>query len=114
VKHLPQRDALLLNSCTRDKRADHRPLVVILIIFVFLSLAYSLVLPLGEAADEVDHFALVRFVARQGRPPLTQEERRSISTKGDASPIYHGLVALLTQHVDVSAVPELPQTQQRP
>jgi hypothetical protein len=93
---------------------DHRWLAAILVIFACLSFAYSLVLPLGEAADETDHFALVRFIAEQGRPPLTVDERASIGPKGDASPIYHALVALLTQHVDVSDLPDLPHTQRQP
>jgi hypothetical protein len=97
-----------------EKKSGHWGLVVILVIFVLLSFAYSIVLPLGEAADETDHFALVRFIAEHGRPPLTLEERNSIGPKGDASPIYHGLVALLTQHGDVSALPDLPHTQRRP
>ena len=92
----------------------HWQVSALLILFALLALGYSLVLPLGEAADETDHFALVRFIAEQGRPPLTLQERIAIGPKGDASPIYHGLVALLTQHVDVSALPQLPDTQQRP
>ena len=86
----------------------HWPLVAILAVFVPLALAYSLLLPLGEPADEISHFALVRFIAEQKRPPLTLEERRSLGQKGDASPIYHGLVALLTQHVAVTELPALP------
>ena len=97
-----------------SRLANHWQLTLILILFVLLALTYSLVLPLGEAADETDHFALVRFIAEQGRLPLNLQERIAIGPKGDASPIYHGLVALLTQHVDVSALPRLPDTQQRP
>jgi hypothetical protein len=95
-------------------KRGYRSLAMILVIFAGLSLAYSLVLPLGEAADETDHFALVRFIAEHGRPPLTVEERASVGPKGDASPIYHGLVALLTQHVSVSDLPDLPHTQEQP
>jgi hypothetical protein len=98
----------------RRRATGHWQLIIVLVLFVCLASGYSLVLPLGEAADETDHFALVRFIAERGRPPLTIEERRAIGPKGDASPIYHGLVALLTQHVDVSALPALPDTQARP
>ncbi len=96
-----------------DKGFAHRELIVILTVFVLLSFAYSLVLPLGEADDEISHFALIRFIAEQKRPPMTLEERRSLGNKGDASPIYHGLVALLTQHVSVPALPSLPELQQQ-
>jgi hypothetical protein len=86
----------------------HRPLIAILAVFVLLSLTYGLLLPLGEPADEISHFALVRFIAEQHRPPLTLEERQSLGQKGDASPIYHSLVALFTQHVAVTELPALP------
>ncbi len=88
--------------------------MVILGLFIGLATVYSALLPLGEAADETDHFALVRFIAEHGRPPLTVAERHAIGPKGDASPIYHGLVALLTQHVDTTALPRLPDTQASP
>lgn len=97
-----------------DRIQNHWGLLILLAVYLCVAATYSLVLPLGEAADETDHFALVRFIAEHKRPPLTLEERRLVGPKGDASPIYHGLVALLTQHVDVSALPDLPHTQQRP
>ena len=92
---------------------DHWALILILAIFVCLAFGYSLWLPLGEAFDEIYHVALVRFVAEQHRPPLTVEERNALGPKGDASPIYHTIVAVLTQHVDVSALPALPDIRQR-
>jgi hypothetical protein len=94
------------------KLAVHWPLAAILAVFVPLALAYSVWLPLGEAPDEIYHFSLIRFIAEQGRPPLTLEERRAIGPKGDASPIYHAIVAALTQHVSVSALPALPDARQ--
>jgi 4-amino-4-deoxy-L-arabinose transferase-like glycosyltransferase len=85
----------------------HKWLIILLIVFALVSLAYSLVLPLGEAADEFEHFALIRFIAEQRRPPLTLQEQLAIGVKGDASPLYHSLVALLSQHVQVADLPEL-------
>ena len=93
---------------------QHWLLIVILGLFLCLATTFSCLLPLGEAADETDHFALVRFIAEHGRPPLTVAERNAIGPKGDASPIYHALVALLTQHVDTRALPTLPDTQANP
>ncbi len=92
----------------------HWPLVVLLGLFLCLATTFSIFLPLGEAADETDHFALVRFIAEHGRPPLTISERNAIGPKGDASPVYHGLVALLSQHVDFTLLPALPETQANP
>ena len=87
---------------------------MLLAVFAGVAGVYSLVLPLGEAADEAEHFALIRFIAENGRPPLSLAEQQRISVKGDASPFYHGLVALLTQHVDVSALPDLPDPRHLP
>lgn len=87
---------------------DRLNLLILLAVFGVLAVVFSLFLPLGESADEVDHFALVRFIADEQRIPLTVAERTAIGKKGDASPLYHALVAGLTQHVDVSDLPELP------
>ncbi len=95
-------------------RKNYLGLGVILLIFTCLALTYSLVLPLGESADATDHFALIRFIAETNRPPLTVAERQAIGTKGDASPFYHGLVTLLTQHMDVSSLPKLPLIREEP
>lgn len=85
---------------------------MVLTVFAGLALTYNLILPLGEVSDASAHFALIRFIAEEGRPPLTLAERSAVGIKGDASPVYHGLVALLTQHVDISTFPELPRLNQ--
>ena len=77
----------------RNAQFQHWPLVFVVLIFVILASVYSLVFPLGEINDEIPHFALVRFIAEHGRPPMTLEERDAVGTKGDASPFYHTLVA---------------------
>lgn len=97
-----------MNAQFLPQPAAARWLLAIICIFTMTTAVYSLVLPLGEAADEFEHFALIRFIAENHRPPLTLAEQQTISIKGDASPFYHGLVALLTQHVDVSSLPDLP------
>jgi hypothetical protein len=86
----------------------HWPLSLTLLLFIGLSVTYNMILPLAEVSDAGAHFALIRFMAEEKRPPLTLEERTMIGIKGDASPLYHALVALLTQHVDVSTFPQLP------
>lgn len=93
---------------TGVKNHNHWPLASLLVVFVILALTYSFFLPLGESADEVSHFALVRFIAEQKRPPLSIQEREEVGKKGDASPFYHILVALLTQHVEIDSLPSLP------
>lgn len=91
----------------------HLPFIVFLAVFAGLAATYNFVLPVGEVSDAPAHFALVRFIAEEGRPPLSLEERTAVGIKGDASPLYHGLVALLTQQVDISPLPELPRLHQK-
>lgn len=100
---------LLTANLQRLKSFKHWALIVVLSLFGGLALAYNLILPLGEVSDASAHFALVHFIAEEGRPPLTLAERSAVGIKGDASPLYHGLVALLTQHVDIAGFPELPR-----
>jgi 4-amino-4-deoxy-L-arabinose transferase-like glycosyltransferase len=45
---------------------------VLLCAFVVLALAYSVIVPLGEAPDEVPHFAYVQFLAQQHRLPANE------------------------------------------
>jgi hypothetical protein len=84
----------------------HWPLAILIAVFCALAGSFSLLVPLNEAVDEESHFDLVRFIAEQKRFPMTNQERVSLGDKGDASPIYHGVVALLSQHVDVSSLPK--------
>ncbi len=85
---------------------SHWPFAILLAVFCVLAGSFSLLLPLGEMPDEGSHFDLVRFVAEQNRFPMTQQERSALGDKGDASPIYHGLVAVLSQHVDITRLPQ--------
>ena len=88
------------------KAFDHWPFAILLAVFCALAGSFSLLLPLNEMPDEGSHFDLVRFIAEQKRFPMTQQERVALGDKGDASPIYHGLVAALSQHVDISRLPQ--------
>ncbi len=90
------------------QKHQHKCLIFLFISFVLLTIMFSLGLPLGEAADERDHFTLVRFITEQRRIPLTLAERTALGDKGDASPLYHSLVAYLSQHTDITALPNLP------
>ncbi len=88
-------------------------IIFFLILFTLLSVGFSFGLPLGEGADEADHFKLIRFIIEKKRIPITNEEREALGHKGDASPFYHSLVAGVTQGIDISSLPNLP-TQQKP
>ncbi|NJN98560.1 MAG: hypothetical protein HC875_32960 [Anaerolineales bacterium] len=72
----------------------HLPLLLILLLFSALTLYQSILLPLGEADDETDHYQYLRFVARTGHPPFTEAERSEAGFKGGlASPGIDWLTA---------------------
>lgn len=95
----------------KAKARHHGAIIILVIIFLLLATVFNLTLPLGESADELDHFTLIRFIAEKGKIPMTLQERVMWGHKGDASPVYHSLVALLSQHNDITPLPALPEQQ---
>lgn len=89
------------------KKFNHWPLAGLMAAFILLAALFSLTVPLDAAPDEREHFDLIRYIAEQKRPPLNNAEREAVGYKGDASPIYHSLVALFSQYVDVEPLPRL-------
>jgi hypothetical protein len=67
------------------------PLAAILLLFVAMATWYSLIIPLGEAPDEVPHFTYVRYVALHGRLPTTVDEHEAFQP-----PLYYVMGAVLT------------------
>ena len=81
-----------------DLRLARWGIIAILLAFVILALAYSIVNPLHEGTDELRHFRFVRFVASTGRLPVQgQEECRSQSHH---PPLFYTLGALATFWID--------------
>lgn len=81
----------------------HWPLAVVLLIYIGLAVAHSLVAPLTSGNDEWSHFQYVRFIAEHGRPPINRAERddrAEVGTKGDDPPLYHWLTAAVTAGVE--------------
>jgi hypothetical protein len=76
---------------------DNPALVVILVLFLLLATAYSVIVPLGEAPDEVPHFTYVRYVAEHGRLPVGAEEH-----EGFQPPLYYVIGAASTFWIDTS------------
>jgi len=74
--------------------ADRRIFLLILLIYLALAVGYSVVMPLGEAPDEADHFAYIRFIGENQQLP----EGPRI-TQGKHPPLYYAAVAALTAGV---------------
>jgi hypothetical protein len=73
-------------------------LAIVLLVYLALAIGYSLILPLGEAPDEVPHFTYVRYLARHGRLPTVAEEHEAFQP-----PLYYALGAILTFWVEDDA-----------
>ena len=93
---------------------NHGLLLIILAIFSALTLYQSVVLPLGEAADETDHYQYLRFVARTGHPPFTEAERRKAGFKGGLAPLYYRLTAWPIAWVGEETLPDIRRVDSRP
>jgi len=76
---------------------NNQTLVVILVLFCLLATSYSVIVPLGEAPDEVPHFTYIRYVAQHGRLPVGAEEH-----EGFQPPLYYLLGAATTFWMDTS------------
>ncbi|MGB9299066.1 MAG: glycosyltransferase family 39 protein, partial [Anaerolineae bacterium] len=76
---------------------DDLALVVILALFVMLATAYSAIVPLGEAPDEVPHFTYIRYIAEHHRLPVGAEEH-----EGFQPPLYYLIGAASTFWIDTS------------
>ncbi len=71
--------------------APRRSFLIILSIYLILALAYSVVQPLGEAPDEADHYAYVRYLGLHHALPSGPEV-----TQSKHPPLYHAAAAALT------------------
>ncbi len=74
--------------------SGNRHFWLILGIYLALAVGYSIVEPLGEAPDEADHFAYIRYIGENRQLP---EGPRV--TQGKHPPLYHAAVAALTASI---------------
>jgi hypothetical protein len=95
-------------------KTQNSKLIIILLLFTILTLYNSIVLPIGEAADETDHYQYHRFVARAGRPPLTEVERQEAGFKGGLAPLYYLLTAWPVALVGEDTPPDIRRVDARP
>lgn len=100
------------NRTTMNKA--HIPLGFILVLFSLITLHQSITLPIGEAADETDHYQYLQFVAHHGHPPLTDKQRQEAGYKGGLAPLYYWIAAWPIAWVGPETPPHIRRTDQRP
>ncbi len=73
-----------------SRGSNRRALLLLLIAHLALTVAYSAVVPLGEAPDEADHWAYIVYLAREHRLP-----EGPAMTQAKHPPLYHATAALV-------------------
>jgi 4-amino-4-deoxy-L-arabinose transferase-like glycosyltransferase len=77
-------------------------LSLILLLFVGLSFAHSVIVPLTQGEDELAHFRYIDFIAQNGRLPTNYAERQQAWYRADWPPFYHLIVGGLISPLDTS------------
>ncbi len=99
-----------MSACLKQ----HALLLILLLIFSLLAIAYTSFIPLSKAPDEYVHFLYSRFIIENKRLPITVEERQTAGYKSDQPPLYYGLLALASGWVDTTGPPVLKMTWDSP
>ena len=76
----------------------NRAILAIVLAFIALSLAYSVVNPLHEATDELRHYRFVQHIVQRGSLPVQGEV--GCSAQGHHPPLYYAAAALATGWID--------------
>ncbi len=86
---------------------------LVLLVYFALTIFISLRTPLSAGPDEVAHFMLARFLAKEGYLPLTLEDREAAGYKSDQPPLNAALTALAFWG-DLKAPPYIKMTHDLP
>jgi len=80
--------------------AQHKAITTILIAFVLLSTTYSVVTPIFEAPDELQHYFFVQHLADGEGLPVITGPVPDIQAEVHQPPLYYALGALVTFWID--------------
>ena len=84
-------------------------LTLILLLYLLLGAAYSWVVPLGEAPDEVDHFLYVRYLLEERAFPVMRPIAADNETmEANQPPLFYLLNAAVTAPFPMTASADLP------
>lgn len=78
----------------------HKSLLALLAIFLVMSVIYSLVTPLFEAPDEMDHFRYVNWLATGRGLPHLADDLAAAGHEIGQPPLYYALLAIPVSLVD--------------
>lgn len=80
----------------------HWGLGLVLLIFIGLTTAHSLIVPLTQGEDELAHYRYISFIAQTGRLPASYAERVEAWYRADWPPLYHLLVGWVVSPIDTT------------
>jgi 4-amino-4-deoxy-L-arabinose transferase-like glycosyltransferase len=84
-------------------------LTLILLLYLLLGVAYSWVVPLGEAPDEVDHFLYVRYLLEERAFPVMRPVAADNEPmEANQPPLFYLLNAAVTASFPMTAPADLP------
>ena len=87
----------------------HTPLLLILGLYLILGGVMSVVVPLGEAPDELDHFLYVEHLVRERTFPVLDPVFENNETlEANQPPLYYLMGALLTGWIEWDTSGEMP------
>ncbi len=80
----------------------NRPLLLICLGYLIVTLAYSAVNPLFEAPDEHHHYFTAQFIAENGRLPSMADSDEFIKQEAAQPPLYYWLGSWLIRPIDTT------------
>jgi hypothetical protein len=87
---------------------EHRGLTIVVVLFLLVGCSYSVITPLFEVADEIQHFFHVKHIADgKGLPVLKPEGEAIYGQEGGQPSLYYLVGALATFWTDTSDAEEL-------
>lgn len=72
----------------------YRQIILIIVLFTIICMAYSMVIPIFNAPDEPFHFEYIQFLGQKKSLPDQTDETRAISTEGFKPPLYYLINAI--------------------
>ncbi|MGQ9715229.1 MAG: hypothetical protein ACUVST_10775, partial [Anaerolineae bacterium] len=85
-----------------------RPIALLVAVFVLVAGLYSLVTPIFEAPDEIQHFYYVKYLVEERKLPVQGPEGGNTwAQEGNQPPLYYVLAAALAAPVDLSDADEV-------
>ena len=94
-------EGTIIGRWTRGFLKEHGGIAFIISAFIGLGTIYSVVTPIFEAPDEIQHYFYVKYLANErALPVLTIPEEETFQQEGSQPPLYYLLGALATFWID--------------